>query len=1222
MSKRNLINAEINGDNSEGNLYMNRIFQITFVLCVLPFFLNGKQENTVWNEYSKKLTDQIPSYGRNSARNVQARFIPAGNPMPEKVHFRIPEGNKIPKALFITGRNYYRLLKGTGERAGMMFDLAPHHYFSDSGYPQLPHLQKKKRISAARDAELLNLLNRNGYGLLVTGTLSYRNPLPLNKSLPEIEKMIRGGFFWLEIGNIKTSPILKLFPNSERKKPVIETPDGSKLYIKTIGKGRIGVLVLNQQHNEGDYFRIFEAISIVTGSNPGISLTLADNQFLLQGNFPEENSGYLLELYDPVTQKRFRFKGSAALNSRLDVKPPPEVPATDYLATLSLFDKNGGYIAGCAGKYSLVNRGKIAAVETFSNRESGVFQAKVTLRNHSGGTVKLRLMDGLKRYIPVQQTKEISAGTTVIDFSLKPDYAYLNTNAGYAEVTFLPKDETAATVFYKLFTVPFTTAEQHNDYQQILWGLPGDLNDLDLFVEHTRALGFNAICTGYFFKESTYRQFMERLSRYGMPIHLEYLLADGSVFGNFGARNKGNKHFVDLGNRYERRRVRRIALQRAEALSKYGVAGYACSEEIGLGVEETCFHPAVQYQFGKWCLKKYKTLEALNHAWGTNYRSAEDIKGILLADNLKKTPDKPGQWIDFRMFMEELYNSLMKDEFFGSFQKKAPGCAAGYNAGPYVDVPTQGLNAASLGKTINYSIEYLPGFLGYHLTLSGFDMLSARKIPYLYSVSGYPNAYQETDANYDFRIWYTLLHGGRGNAWFSTLDDGGFSKFTADGSPSGTAKMISDNSADARNGLGKFIMEAEPDIKAGIYYSRRSRYMRYYLQQQLAENPEEVKKAEAALADAVRNNPGVLESSTGDSTGFAMTDKAIPYMKSLIEDAGERWDLVFEDMLLSGEAEKKYKVLCLPAVMVLSENEIAALERFVKNGGVLIADTMTGWFDENGNPNPHRPKLDTLFGIKRKSMELPLFPKQNVKLKNGLSVPVYRGEPVVSANGSGNGLLHINRTGKGKTLYLNGYFSNKKLHLLPEIPLEVRWIVKSMFPAPKLKTFSGTRETPGISGVEISRFTHGNAVLYTFHRRFIKNQDQISELRFDKKYHLYDTRLGKYLGFTDRIPFTIPDEGRMKAISVLTYRTGNMKVIQLNPDEPGQIFRGMLQNASKDHIFSIRIYRPDGKEECRFKKNVRSQFVIPFLPSDPKGKWKCIAKDILTGASTEIIITN
>ena len=145
MSKRNLINAEINGDNSEGNLYMNRILQITFVLCVLPFFLNGKQENTVWNEYSKKLTDQIPSYGRNSARNVQARFIPAGNPMPEKVHFRIPEGNKIPKVLFITGRNYYRLLKGTGERAGMMFDLAPHHYFSDSGYPQLPHLQKKKR---------------------------------------------------------------------------------------------------------------------------------------------------------------------------------------------------------------------------------------------------------------------------------------------------------------------------------------------------------------------------------------------------------------------------------------------------------------------------------------------------------------------------------------------------------------------------------------------------------------------------------------------------------------------------------------------------------------------------------------------------------------------------------------------------------------------------------------------------------------------------------------------------------------------------------------------------------------------------------------------------------------------------------------------------------------------------------------------------------------------
>lgn len=1195
-------------------------------LLSLPLLVFAAETDSVWNEYSRKLEKRIPAFGRNTAKEVRARFASAGKTFPQQKIFSIPSAKKMPKTLLVTGRNHYRLLKGTAERSKMTFDLAPYHYFSDSGYPLLPHLQNKKN-KAESDAEFLKILNQKKYGLIVVGTTSYRTPMLLDKSLKKLETEIKNGLCWLEIGDIRTSPILKLFPYSERKTPLYSAPDGSKLFLKKLGKGRIAVLVLQNQHHEGDYFRIFEAMSIASGCDSGISLTLKDNKFTAQGTKSKEIFRAELELFDPVTKKRYTSKKNITLTENIKITPSENIPLTDYLAALYLFKKDGTFAAGCAGEYSLLSSGAVSAVNVKnSDRLKGIFQADVTLKEkHSNGTLTLRLMDGLKRYLPVEKTQKTNAETKKVEFSLNVDYSFMNSNIGYAELTFTPDNGKNITVYRKLFTAPFTTAEQHADYQQILWMLPKDGNDLDSFMEFARSFGFNAIFSGYYFRDEHYRQTMEKFSRYGMPVHLEYMMADNSVFGNFGARNRKNRHFIDLGNRNARNRVRRTSLHRAKCLSEFGVAAYACSEEIGLGVDETCFHPATQYLFGKWCQTKYGTVAKMNKTWGTKYASFDNVRGVLLADVLKKSPEKAAQWIDFRMFMEEMYNSLMEKEFFGSFQKRAPRSAAGYNAGPYVDVPTQALNAARLGKTINYACEYLPGFQGFNMTLSSFDMLSSRKIPYLYSVVGYPNAYQRTDANYDFRIWYTLLHGGRGNGWFSTYDDDWYSKFTADGSPSGTMKMIARNSKDARNGLGKFIMNAEKDVRSGIYYSRRSRYLRYFLQQKLDKNPAARKKSEAALADAVRANPGIADSSMGDSVGFALTDRAIPYMKSLAEDAGERWDLVFEDDLLSGKIAKNYNVLFLPAVIALSSDEIAALERFVRNGGVLVADTMTGWFDENGNPNPERKKMDALFGIRRNSFELPLFPKQSVRLPDGTILEVYRGESIsalpTAKNKYGN-LLISNVYGKGRTLYLNGYFSRTKLHRLPEIPTLVRSEVKKLFPAPHVRTFSGDKETPAMAGVEITRMKKADAVLYTFHRRFVKNEDKITELRFDKKYHLYDPRSGKYFGFTDKIKFTIPEMGRLKTIAALP-----SKMTQIKHDiskKGSKILLTPAKNCAKGHVFSYRMFRPDGTEEFRFKKNLFADeiFAVPFLAADPEGSWKCVIKDVLSGISKEITIEN
>jgi len=83
----------------------------------------------------------------------------------------------------------------------------------------------------------------------------------------------------------------------------------------------------------------------------------------------------------------------------------------------------------------------------------------------------------------------------------------------------------------------------------------------------------------------------------------------------------------------------------------------------------------------------------------------------------------------------------------------------------------------------------------------------------------------------------------------------------------------------------------------------------------------------------------------------------------LLEDAGLQYDFVsYADLLENGLDEITYKVLILPRTLALSAQEARLIEEYVKRGGVVIADHMTGIFDQHGR-GWKRPALDELFGI-------------------------------------------------------------------------------------------------------------------------------------------------------------------------------------------------------------------------------------------------------------------
>jgi len=83
----------------------------------------------------------------------------------------------------------------------------------------------------------------------------------------------------------------------------------------------------------------------------------------------------------------------------------------------------------------------------------------------------------------------------------------------------------------------------------------------------------------------------------------------------------------------------------------------------------------------------------------------------------------------------------------------------------------------------------------------------------------------------------------------------------------------------------------------------------------------------------------------------------------LLEDHRLQYNWVsYRDAVLKGIDPQEYPLLVLPAVFGLSDAEVVALRRYVRDGGTLIADHQVGLFDHHGKGRSGGA-LDDLFGI-------------------------------------------------------------------------------------------------------------------------------------------------------------------------------------------------------------------------------------------------------------------
>lgn len=930
-----------------------------------------------------------------------------------------------------------------------------------------------------------------------------------------------------------------------------------------------------------------------------------------------------------------------------------------------IIDGNGRLVSW--GEDIINTEGKIQtsdiSLQDFYKRTSTKFTGKIAVKNSwqeaKKISVSFKLFDSHNKRIPFAFQKQLvlnPAGITETEFEFQVNFNYLFGPMGFLHVELAEPAKNGTVIERKKipFFAPESPSELLKDWQvgvcaggpDIFW---------PAFARVFREYGFNAVFRGIW----RYPDDLLSLASEGFSIYTEYIY---TALGHFSRKFGENIWFWDKTTRQgssglvphsseEGRKTMERLTDRASALQKLGVVGYAASEEVGLGPQETCFSQTAQELFRRWALEKYGTISRLNDSWGTDYLEEAEIRGILLSDAIKESPNNPAHWIDFRMFMEDVFNGRIED--FSRYGKTVVEDGFwGYNAGPYSEVPYQGHNRARLGKTITHCVEYLGPWLNMGSITSYFDFLRSRNVPALLSVIGYPNYYRDSESQYKNNVWYTALYGGKGVIYYSAIHPPNWAKNDGTGAPLRVTELIKEANSDLVGGMGRMLIESErSNTGIGIYYSRSSEYTLSWLNRVLLSEEEgsKTKGEEKKTAEAMRDDPG------GGEIIAAVNPKvrsdrlrhlfahSLGTMRELVLSSGYNYNLVFEDHLVSGELKKNYKVILLPSAVSLSNAEIEALKEFVTKGGLLVADLQTGIYDELGSVRKMKSDIETLFGIKRDTAIFAIEEVEGMLDKNSPvegygtgDVKTAGGQPCLSIEG--HDALIINHYGKGRTLYLNmlpkrhGNWDNvarDPLLVSPALRHLFIHMAESVGAERPIVLFhkDGEKELHGLEHIDIVRFNHGKNYYIFLHSKHNAGAPIEIMAKLDRPLHVYDMRKRRYLGYTDRPLLNTSEPGDASAYSFLQYRVTGIKVtlpknIKAGMRVPINVKLGTSGEKPQNHIVRLEFYEPGGSLNRKLTRSIdlpggETDTFLHLTLDETSGEWRLEVRDVQTGVSTK-----
>lgn len=348
---------------------------------------------------------------------------------------------------------------------------------------------------------------------------------------------------------------------------------------------------------------------------------------------------------------------------------------------------------------------------------------------------------------------------------------------------------------------------------------------------------------------------------------------------------------------------------------------YNLGDETGIGDLSANWDfdiaPASLAAMRAWLRTQYADLDTLNRQWGSRFGAWEEVVPDLTDDAMQRLDDNFSAWADFKAWMDLAFAAALR-----------AGTDAVHRADPTALSAIEGAQVPGWG---GYDYGHLAGAVD---VMEIYDSGNSLEIAHSLNPTLIPlHTIFETGPRATHALWRDLLRGGRGMIVWDEQDD----TVTPAGEPGPRGLALETLTASLRVVAPALIASRPAPGTVAMLYSQASFRTRWMLDQRPRGAAWSDRDAERELDD----NPWRAA------------------RRQMAERLGElgmpvRW-------LSSGSLEGgtlrdgALRVLMLPHAIALSDIEIDEIKHFSARGGMVLADTEPGIFDQHSRRRTASP---------------------------------------------------------------------------------------------------------------------------------------------------------------------------------------------------------------------------------------------------------------------------
>ncbi|HEX7317603.1 MAG TPA: beta-galactosidase trimerization domain-containing protein [Pyrinomonadaceae bacterium] len=638
--------------------------------------------------------------------------------------------------------------------------------------------------------------------------------------------------------------------------------------------------------------------------------------------------------------------------------------------------------------------------------------------------------------------------------------------------------------------------------------------------------------------------------------------------------------------------------------------------------------PRALADFREWLKAEYKTLDALNRVWKSDFKTWDAVLPSTTEQARKSGNFAP--WADHRTFMEAT--------FARAYARVREAVIEGDPEARIALSGTQETNAYN-GADWYQLDQVIDDFLSYE---GGNQWDMHRSFAKPDSMIGFWTGYGSSGIGVQNAIWNAAVNNVlHPNVFWM------YSFLDPDLTHSNSARDMGVAFKSLRfEGVGKLLMESERlGDGIAIHYSMPSVHG-------------------ASILGYHRNFDGGADIAP-EKTVANFPANRDGWVRA-IKDLGLQPDFVASEQIERGAlANGKYRVLILPLSLALSDEEVKAIEAFARAGGVVIADSLTGMFDEHCARRPARA-LNELFGVadaappRVASATDAGLAATDAGIEWGLGTEKLEGvrtaESGIRNSAAARPLARAGTTeavlarqvGRGWAFYLNALFDRyPKLRGEKSGGAGHRALLSTLFeragvrPAVEVLTTDGKR----LAQAQVVRYRFGDSDILAVVKENVGvagvvGQDGVTvyndaglgqvarqeiTVKLPRAAYVTDVRAGKRLGRTDALRTSLV--------------VGDALVLALSPAENTLTLGGPAQARRGEHpefvvgpangarrLFRCQVFAPDGSMMPAYSKNIlttdgRAAFTLPSALNDAPGEYIVRVTDVVTGATASAKVT-